>query len=97
MTNRKTLHSALKAAERVIQEYIRDLKKENNQLKARHNKSIKEKANFKMKISELKIENETYKSRISVLQKALNKSKPEGGDIIFQIKPSKPSSHQSEK
>jgi hypothetical protein len=66
-------------------------------LKAGHNKSIKEKAKFKMEISELKIENETYKRRISALQKALNKSKPEGGEIILQIKPSKPSSHQSEK
>jgi hypothetical protein len=97
MTNQKTLYSALKAAEPVIQGYIRDLTEENNQLKATHTKSIKEKAKFKIKISELKIQNETYKRRISALQKALNKSKSEGEGIILQMKPSKPSSHQSEK
>jgi len=97
MTNQKTLHSTIKAAELVIQEYIRDLKEENNQLKAKHTKSIKEKAKFEIKISELKIQNETYKRRISALQKAFNKSKSEAGDIILQIKSPKPSSHQSEK
>jgi hypothetical protein len=97
MSNQKMLHSTIKAAEPVIQEYIRDLIEENNQLKMKHAKSIKEKAKFKIKISELKIENDTYKKRILELQKALNKSKSEGGDIVLNIKSPKPSSHQSEK
>lgn len=92
MTTQNLLSTALKVAQPVIQEYIRDLKEENDHLKMKHAKSIKEKAKFKIKISELKIENDTYKKRILELQKALNKSKSEGGDIVLNIKSSKPSS-----
>lgn len=97
MTTKNLLKTALKTAEPVIQEYIRDLIEENNQLKMKHAKSIKEKATFKIKISELKIENQKYKKRISALQKALDKTKSEGGDIILHINSPKRSSHQSEK
>jgi peptidoglycan hydrolase CwlO-like protein len=97
MTNQKKLRSALKVAEPIIQEYIKDLIEENHQLKTKHAKSTKEKAKSKIMISELKIQNETYKRRISALQKALNKSKSEGGGIILHLNPSKPSLHQCEK
>ncbi|MEI9477873.1 MAG: hypothetical protein WCO26_15030 [Deltaproteobacteria bacterium] len=97
MTTQNLLGTALKTAEPVIQECIRDLTEENNQLKMKHAKSIKEKAKFKIKISELEIENDTYKKKILELQKALNKSKSEGGGIVLNIKSSKPSSYQSEK
>ena len=97
MTTQNLLSTALKVAQPMIQEYIRDLKEENNHLKMKHAKSIKEKAKFKIKISELKIENETYKKRVSALQKALDKTKSQGGDIILHINPPKRSSHQSGK
>ncbi len=85
MTTKNFLKTALKTTEPISQEYIRDLIAENNQLKMKHAKSIKEKATFKIKISELKIENQTYKQKISALQKALDKTKSEGGNIIFQV------------
>jgi len=97
MTTKNLLKTSFKTAEPVSQEYIRNLIEENNQFKIKYAKSIKEKAALKIKISELKIENQSYKQRISALQKALDKSKSEGGDIIFQVTSHKTSPPKNEK
>ncbi len=53
MTTKNLPKTGLKTAEPVIQEYIRDLIEENNQLKIKHAKSIREKATLKINIWEL--------------------------------------------
>jgi regulator of replication initiation timing len=88
MITQKLIKKVLKMADPILQDYIRNLIEENSQLKMEQTKSIKEKVNFKIKISELKIENQTYKQRISTLQKALDKTKSNGGgDIILNVVP----------
>jgi len=81
MTIQRAFDTALKAAEPIIQEYVRQLKAENTKL-------YKQKIKLKIKISELKIQKESYEKEISKLQKALNKCKSQGGDIILQVNPS---------
>ena len=91
------LKAAFKMTKPISQERIKDLIEENNQLKIKDAKSIKEKTVLKIKISELKIENQTYRKKISALQKTLDKTKSDGGDIIIHYAPSKLSSNQYKK
>jgi predicted nucleic acid-binding Zn-ribbon protein len=81
MTTRNLLSTTLKAAEPILQEYVRQLKAEITIL----NKQI---ANLEIEKNKYREQNITYKKRISTLQKAIDKTKSnEGGDIILQVVP----------
>ena len=90
MTTKNLLKTALKTAEPVIKEYVRQLKAEI----AKFDKQI-----AKIEIEKMKFKNQniTYKQRISTLQKTLDKSKSEGGDIIFHYTSHKDSPPKNEK
>lgn len=72
MTTKNLLEAALKAAEPIIQEYIR-------QLKTEITKSQKQIAKLEIEKMKFKNQNITYKQRVSALQKALDKAKSDGG------------------
>jgi|APFre7841882654_1041346.scaffolds.fasta_scaffold13249_5 predicted RNase H-like nuclease (RuvC/YqgF family) len=91
MITQNLLTAALKAAEPIVKDYVR-------QLKAQISKSDKQIAKLEIEKSKFKNQNITYKQKVSALQKALDKFESEkGGDIHLHINPSTSSSHQSEK
>lgn len=89
MTTKNLLKMALKTTEPVIKEYVRQLKTEI----AKFDKQI-----AKIEIEKMKFKNQnvTYKQRISALQKTLDKTKSEGGNIIFQVTSHKTSPPKNE-
>jgi len=83
MTTQNLLNTALKASEPTIQEYVKQLKTTISKL----NKQI---AKLEIEKDKFKDQNKTYKKRISVLQKDLDKARASEVPHFEYVCPSSP-------